>query len=60
MMNWTRWLGLDEHIRQTIEPSLASLEHRLARLAESQEALRQDVEELKSLIDAIIRRNSRD
>ena len=60
MMNWAKWLGLDEHIQETIAPSLSSLEERLARLDKSQQALRQEVAEIKSLIDAIIHRNSRD
>jgi hypothetical protein len=59
-MGWTRWLGLDEQIHEAIAPSIASLEQRLARLAESQDVLRQEVEEIKVLIDAILRRNSRD
>ena len=58
MRRLLRWLGFKAEINNLIAFSISSLELRLNRLTESQDALRAEVRELKALIDQVIRRNN--
>lgn len=52
-----RWLGLEAQINDVVASSFSSVEQRLDRLAELQNALQTEVVELKTLINQAIRRN---
>jgi hypothetical protein len=59
-MSWMKWLGFEDQIQLAMAPTISSIEQRLAKLAESQETLKEEVARIKALVDGAVRRNSRD